>query len=189
LSESTPATISLLLQRLSTGEQAVEQELYGLVYDDLRRHARGLLGMQKRDHSLQATALVHEAWLRLADHQGRPTSRAHFFRLAARAMRCVLVDHARSRAAAKRGGGAERAPIDDIEAAASGPSDTLLAIDESLTRLQAVDANLARMAELRLFAGLDHAEIARELGVSTRTIERGWRLARRWIQADLEHAG
>jgi RNA polymerase sigma factor (TIGR02999 family) len=168
---------------------ASPSDLMPLVYDELRRLAANYIRRERPGQTLQATALVHEAWLRLADHQGRPTSRAHFFRLAARAMRCVLVDHARSRAAAKRGGGAERAPIDDIEAAASGPSDTLLAIDESLTRLQAVDANLARMAELRLFAGLDHAEIARELGVSTRTIERGWRLARRWIQADLEHAG
>jgi len=179
--------VSHLLQRLSGGELVVEERLYELVYDDLKVRAHGLMRRQPADHTLQTTALVHEAWLKL-DMRGQlaVTSRAHFFRLAARAMRSVLVDHARARMADKRGGGASRPALDDSAVHVDGPSDLFLALDEALAKLVGVDADLAQVAELRLFAGLEHGEIAETLGVSSSTVERAWRLARGWLQHELD---
>jgi RNA polymerase sigma-70 factor, ECF subfamily len=181
---------SQLLRRLAAGEQGVEGELYERVYADLRERAQQLMNRQRRGHTLQPTALVHEAWLRIADHGLHEVdSSAHFFRLAARAMRSVLVDHARARVTEKRGGGGARIPIEKLELSSSDPGEALLSLHESLERLQASHPDFARVAEMRLFAGLGHAEIAAVLGVSTRTVERSWRLARAWMQQDLDLGG
>jgi RNA polymerase sigma factor (TIGR02999 family) len=187
VNDPSNALTSHLLQRLAAGDRTVESELYARVYEELHERAHQIMRTQPRGHTLQPTALVHEAWLKLADHDlGNVNSQTHFLRLAAKAMRCVLVDHARARAAEKRGGAAQRFSIDDAEVLTEGPGQTFLALDESLERLQASDPELARVAELRLFAGLDHADIARALDVSVRTVERAWKLARTWLQRDLD---
>ena len=151
-----------------------------LLYTELRRIAARLLADQGRGHTLQPTALVHEAWLRLADQtQTSAADRMRFLRLAARAMRFVLVDHARARCADKRGGG--RRVTLDLEQVALAPGAGLLELDQALEQLTAVDPELARLVELRFFAGLSHAAVADTLGVSLRTVERQWRLARAFL--------
>lgn len=179
---------SQLLQRLTDGDRGVEKRLFELLYDDLKERAHGLMRNQPPDHSLQTTALVHEAWLKLGDQESADLARTHFFKLASRAMRSVLVDHARARATDKRGGGAPRLEIDEADVSVDARSDTLLALDEALTKLAAVDADLARIAELRLFGGLEHGEIAETLGVSTSTVERAWKASRAWLQRELDQA-
>jgi RNA polymerase sigma factor (TIGR02999 family) len=177
---------TVLLRRLAAGDRDAEGPLFQAVQEDLRARAHRLMRNQPAGHTLQTTALVHEAWLKLAPAANdAANSRIHFLKLAARAMRSVLVDHARAQATDKRGGGAVALPLDEDDALVDGPSATMLALDEALTKLQAVDGDLARIAELRLFAGLEHADAAEALGVSTRTIERAWKLARAWLQREL----
>jgi len=181
---------SQLLRRLAGGERDVEAQLFPLLYDELKGRAHQLMRHQPAAHTLQTTALVHEAWLKLGDRgPGALQSRTHFFRLAARAMRSVLVDHARSRATDKRGGGAAKVSIDEVDITVDGPSETMLALDQALIKLLGIDGDLARIAEMRLFGGLELGEIAEVLGVSTRTVERAWKLARAWLQRDLDRIG
>jgi len=165
-------------------------ELLALVYDELRRLAARYLRGQRAGHTLQPTALVHEAYLRLAKGGALPVDdRTHFFALAARAMRQVLVDHARRRAAAKRGGDPERVTLDDTLELGRGGEEgrrlDLLALDEALERLERVSPRQCRVVELRYFAGLTIAEAAASLGVGTRTVEDDWALARAWLQRRL----
>ena len=177
---------TVLLQRLAAGEREVESELYRLLHAELHERAHRLMRHQPAGHTLQTTALVHEAWMKLAPaDKDIASSRAHFCKLAARAMRSVLVDHARAGATDKRGGGAQQLPLDERDALTEGPNSTMLALDDALTKLQAVDAELVRVAELRLFAGLEHSEIAQVLGVSSRTVERAWKMARAWLQREM----
>jgi RNA polymerase sigma factor (TIGR02999 family) len=190
--ESPDELASQLLHRLADGDHEVEGQVFALLYDDLKLRAQALMRHQPAAHTLQPTALVHEAWLKLADNSlGGAASRTHFFKVAARAMRSVLVDHARAHATDKRGGAAAKQSIEADEIAIDGPSGTLLLLDEALTRLQAADPDLARIAELRLFGGLSHGEIAEALDISPRTAERAWKLARAWLQRDLgnSHSG
>jgi RNA polymerase sigma factor (TIGR02999 family) len=157
---------------------AVERELHAI--------AAGLLRGERRDHTLQPTALMHEAWLRLARVQTPWEDQGHFVRAAAGTMRRVLVEHGRARARAKRGGGGERLTLaTDIHGAAAPPAD-VLAIDDALQRLATVDQDLVQIAELRVFGGLSHPEIARATGSSLRSVERGWRLARAFLRRELE---
>lgn len=187
--DSSRDLTSRLLRRLAGGERDVEGRLFELVYEDLRKRAHGMMIRQPANHTLQTTALVHEAWLKLGEPKdGDLATRTHYLRLASRAMRSVLVDHARARATEKRGGAAARLPLDEAGVSIDGPSQTLLELDESLTRLAKADRDLARIAELRLFGGLEHEEVARALGVSTKTVERAWKLARAWLQRDLGRA-
>jgi RNA polymerase sigma factor (TIGR02999 family) len=186
LSGPEASVATLLLQRLSRGESAVEGELYALLYEDLHRRAVGFMRRQPRAHSLQPTDLVHEAWLRVAhgdtvDWQGR----AHFLRVAVRAMRSVLVDHARAAAADKRGGDRLRLALLPELSVTGEPTIEVLALDEALHALRTADEQLHRVAELRIFGGLEHDEIGRVLGLSTRTVERAWRLAREVLAARL----
>jgi RNA polymerase sigma factor (TIGR02999 family) len=179
-----------LLARASRGDGSASEQLFPLVYDELRRLAAHYMAQQSAAHTLQATALVHEAWVKLIDVEAAQISdRAHFFRLAATAMRSILVDHARSKGRGKRGGDRQRVALDGggdaLEQAEGVAHHELVDLDESLERLEAVDEQLARIVELRFFAGLTAAESAEVLGVSARTVERGWRTARAWLGSDL----
>lgn len=152
----------------------------------MRQLASRYLARERAGHTLQTTALVHEAWVRLV-HQERlaEADRTVFLGAAARAMRRILVDYARRRRAAKRGGAAVKVPMDEALALYEERSQDLLALDEALTRLGAMDADLARIVELRFFGGLTEEEAAAVLGVSARSVRRGWRAARAWLAAQL----
>lgn len=153
------------------------------VYAELRRLAAHKMAREAPGHTLQPTALVHEAWLRLVppERQGQFQSRAHFFSAAAEAMRRILVDRAREKKALKRGGNLERVDVDSVELLSPMPDDELLALDEALDRLATVDTRAAEMVKLCFFVGLTQEEAARELGVSLATAERVWAFARAWL--------
>lgn len=175
-----------LLKRLANGDKAAGEELLPLVYTQLHQLAAAHMAGERRDHTLQPTALVHEAWLRLQGAEGEGWGgRAQFFAVAGRAMRRALIDHARRRNARKRDGGGEREPLDvALELFSEGGPD-LLELDEALERLEALDPELVRLVEQRFFAGATHEEIARASGVSTRTVERSWKTAQTWLRAHL----
>jgi len=172
------------------------EDLDALLYGELRSLAADFLRRERADHTLQPTALVHEAYLRLAGGSGlRFENRAHFFGAAATAIRRVLVEHARRRARVKRGGGAKRFDLADVEATATRgdggalPDDVLITVDDALARLGEFAPELARVVELRFFAGMTIPETARLLGVSETTIQRDWRLARAWLRGELDAQG
>ena len=186
--ESPEHHATRLLRRAGSGDAQAASELLTMLYGELKRLAAQLMRGEATGHTLQATALVHESWMKLAAAGALPMAedRAHFLRLAARAMRRVLVDHARTRDRAKRGGGAVREPLDDVVDAITRGSDLdLVALNDALERLGQFDERGARIVELRLFAGLSIDESAKALGVSTPTIERGWRVARLWLSREL----
>ena len=161
-----------------------------VVYEELRLVAKAHLGRERREHTLQATDLVHEAYLKLVDQRHVDwKNRAHFFAVAARLMRRVLVDHARARLAQKRGGGAAHVTFDETLALGTPDADvTLLALDDALTELGTLDARQARTVELRYFAGLTVDESAVALGVSGMTVKRDWTVAKAWLKLRLEGA-
>jgi RNA polymerase sigma factor (TIGR02999 family) len=171
-----------LLDRVAQGDGVAAEQLLPAVYDELRHLAAARLAREAPGHTLQATALVHEAWLRLgADRQPKWQGRAHFFAAAAEAMRRILIDHARRRRAWRHGGAAERVDLEPEEI--SGPADTdeLLAVHDALDRLAAVDGRKAEVVKLRYFVGLTEPEIALALGVSEPTVKRDWAYARAWL--------
>jgi RNA polymerase sigma factor (TIGR02999 family) len=175
-----------LLQRWQAGDADALEQLLPLVYDELRRVARARLRQEQPGHTLQATALVHEAYLRLLG--GRPPTsqnRTHLFGVAARLMREILVDHARRKAAHKRGGAATLIALDESVAAPEIGTLDLLALDEALTELHALDERLCRVVELKFFAGLNIDETAQALRVSTATVERDWTVAKAWLHQRL----
>ena len=158
-----------------------------LVEAELRRLARAYMSRERRGHTLQATALVNEAFMRLTDaRQVRWQDRAHFLGISARLMRRVLVDHARSRGYRKRGGGARQISLDEALVVSPGPTLDLVALDRALETLAAVDARKSQMIELRFFGGLSVEETADVLHVSTDTVKRDWRLAKLWLLRELE---
>ena len=175
-----------LLQRLSEGDQSVSEELLALIYGELHQLAAQRMGSHPPGHTLQPTALVHEAWMRLVDlPDKRFRSRAQFFALAAKAMRSILVDHARKRSAERRGGNLARLPLDAVFEGAEERAIDLLSLEDALGRLESVSQVAARVVELRFFAGLEHVEVGDALGVSSRTVERHWRMARVWLHDQL----
>jgi RNA polymerase sigma factor (TIGR02999 family) len=181
-----PAT-TMLQRRASAGDPRASEELLPLVYGELHRLALSFMQDERRQHTLQPTALIHEAWMRLiGDPSPQWNDRAHFVALAARAMRQVLVDHARRRDADKRGGGAVREPLDAALELFEERSTNLLDLDSVLEKLRGLDPQLARIVELRFFGGASNEEIASALGTSTRTVERGWKLAQAWLRSELE---
>ena len=175
-----------LLQRVGEGRHDAEAPLLSLLYGELhglaRRHMRG----QSSAHTLQPTALLHEAWVRLVgDAVGPFENRQHFLAFASRAMRNVLVDHARARKAQKRGGDRERVPLDDAVASYEAQGFDVLELEAALTRLAEQEPELVRLVELRFFGGLEMREAAEVLGVSLSTAERRWRMARMWLRSAL----
>jgi len=174
--------VTQLLLRWSEGDKAALGKLMPLVYRELRRLAGHYMRRERPGHTLQASALVNEAYLRLVDYRRMQwQNRAHFFAVAAQAMGRVLVEHARSRQYAKRGGTAQRISLDDVAVLTDQQAAELVALDEALTSLEALDARKARIVELRYIGGLSIEEAAETLRVSTATVERDWRSAKAWL--------
>jgi RNA polymerase sigma factor (TIGR02999 family) len=178
--------ITHLLKEWSDGDPLALDRLTPLVYEELRHQAARYLRRERRGHTLQTTALIHEAYLRLIDAKDvHWQSRTHFFAVAANLMRRVLVDHARRRDAEKRGGSHSALPFDDALAVVNDTAVDLLAIDEALDRLAAMDPQQARVVELRFFSGLSVEETAAALGVSAKTVKRDWSVARAWLRREI----
>jgi RNA polymerase sigma factor (TIGR02999 family) len=181
-----PRDVTALLGAWGRGDQTALDRLFPLVYAELRRVAARQLRHERPHHTLQPTALVHEAYLRLVDQRGANwQSRAHFFGVAARLMRRILVDHARRHGASKRGDGVSCLSIDEARDVAGSAEVPILALDQALDRLEKVDADLAKVVELRAFGGLTIEETARVLSVSPSTAKRDWRTAKAWLTREL----
>lgn len=171
--------ITLQLEAVKHGENRAAEELLPLVYDDLRHLAAARLGRNRTSQTLQATALVHEAWLRLVNQGDRAwNNREHFFRAAAQAMRHILVDMSRQKARIKRGSNPERLNIEDVDLITAMPDDRILVVDEALARLEVEDPESAQLVTLKFFGGFTHQEIAQMEGVCERTLERRWAYAK-----------
>ncbi len=175
--------ITQLLGELQRGDARAADRLLPVVYEELRRLARTYFHQEPTEHTLQPTALVHEAYLRLVDGGVDWQGRAHFFGVAARAMRRILIDHARARRADKRGGGVPRASLDAIDVADGlmPPDEYLLSLDEGLQELARLDEQQARVVEMRFFGGLNVEETAAVLDISPRTVKRDWAMAKGWL--------
>ncbi|MCC6410002.1 MAG: sigma-70 family RNA polymerase sigma factor [Planctomycetes bacterium] len=179
MTEQDRGEATLLLRRIADGDAGARARLVELVYGELRRLAASQL-RGARGETLQPTALVHEAWLRLADADAF-SDRRHFFAVASKAMRSVLVDHVRAKRTQKRGGGEQASPLDETVAHLEAGETDLLDLNVALEELEREDPELARLVELRFFGGLSHEEVAAAEGTSLSTIERRWRLARAWL--------
>ncbi len=181
------SAVTVLLSRAGEGDAKATDELFPIVYEELRTIAAKFLHAEHRAQTMQATALVHEAYLRLIGDEQTPwDSRAHFFGAAARAIRRILIDHARHRSRVKRGGGLGRAPLTEALAVCAEPEVDMLGLDEALTRLAMIDPQKARVVELRFFAGLTADQTALALGISPSTVARDWQFARVWLARELE---
>ncbi len=181
--------VTHLLQAASAGDQRAATELLPLVYDELRRLAAHRLATERNGHTLQPTALVHEAWLKISDNNDRSwNGRQHFFAAAAEAMRRILVDRARRRLAAKRGAGEICLAADDLEIPAPAPDDQLLAVNEALEKFTTVDARKAELVKLRYFVGMSFAEAAEALGIAVPTAKQWWAYARAWLTVEMRGA-
>jgi len=179
--------VTRILSAIEQGDAQAAEQLLPMVYEELRRLASRKLAQEKPGQTLQATALVHEAYLRLVDDQARRwESRGHFFAAAAEAMRRILVENARAKRRLKRGGGRARREFDPDCLAAPERPEALLDLDEALTRLAAVDRQAAEVVQLRVFAGLTVKEAAKVLGVAPRTVDHAWAYARAWLLAELQ---
>jgi RNA polymerase sigma-70 factor, ECF subfamily len=179
----TPGELTLLLSRWRAGDQAAFDRLLPIVYEELRRLASSYMRAERADHLLQTTALVHEAYLRLVDHpEVSYETRTHFFAVAAQVMRHVLVDYARARRRAKRGGGTPPLPLEDIAIVSDERTEEVIAVDSALESLMAFDMRKGRIFELRHFGGLSVDEAAEVLQVSPATVARDWRMAKAWLR-------
>ena len=179
-----PPPITALLQEWRAGNRAALDRLTPVVYDELRRLARRSMAGENRGHTLQPTALVNEAYLRLVGADVPWRDRVHFFAVAARLLRRILVDHARARVRVKRSGG-ERVPLDESRLFTAAPGRDMLALDEALDGLAAQDARKAQVVELHFFGGLTYDEIAEAVGISAATVDRDLRLAKAWLQRQM----
>lgn len=195
MDDPTSQEVTLVLDAAARCVQGASDELLRLVYDQLRRIAQQRMMEERASHTLQATALVHEAYLRLLGDQ--PVSwdgRGHFFAAAAEAMRRILIEHARARGRQKRGGDAEgrpavRVPLNAIELATDCDSEEILSVDDAVCRLEAQDPDLGRIVRLRFYAGLTEKDVAELLGVSDRTVRREWAMAKAWLHRELSSSG
>jgi len=181
--------VTQLLQSASAGDSRAAAELLPLVYDELRRLAAHRLAGEQNNHTLQATALVHEAWLKLSGGEQRDwNGRQHFFAAAAEAMRRILVDRARRRLAAKRGAGEAHLDADDLDIPAPAPDDQLLAMNEALEKFAAIDARKAELVKLRYFVGMNFEEAAAALGIAVPTAKQWWAYSRAWLRVEIAGA-
>jgi RNA polymerase sigma-70 factor (ECF subfamily) len=183
---SESGQVTELLRRFQDGDRQALDQIYPLVYDELRLAARRALARERDRMTLQATELVHEAFFKLVGADGvQWQGRAHFIAIASRAIRQILVDHARRVRAEKRGGGAEHVTLGDADAALTVPAEEMLALDEALARLGDMEPRLRTVVEYRFFGGLSEREIAEVLGVSERTVQRDWIKARAWLHKEV----
>ncbi|MHC5002292.1 MAG: sigma-70 family RNA polymerase sigma factor [Planctomycetota bacterium] len=179
--------VTRLLERAGQGDRTATAELLPLVYDELRSLAAGYMGGERRDHTLQTTALVHETYLRLIGDDGLHwEDRRQFYALAGEAMRRILIEHARKRGRIKRGGDRRRVPLSVVHLATEGSAEQILSLDEAFRRLVDEAPEVAEIVRLRFFAGLSVEHTARALGVSPRTVNRSWAFARAWLYRQLE---
>ncbi len=180
------AEITRLLREVRTGNASAESTLMEALYPDLKRIAAGYLRHERRGHTLQPTALVNEAWLQLLGQTEKNwTNRSHFFAIASRLMRRIMVDYARKKNAGKRGGGLQRVELTEALAISDDGLEQILLIDAALNRLAAWDPRQCRVVELRFFGGLSEDEVAQVLGVASRTVKRDWKVARAWLHGEL----
>jgi len=186
LKSHPPHEITQLLAEWSDGNQSALDELYPLVYDELHKLARRYMSRERKGHTLQTTALINEAYVRLVDQRNvHWTNRSHFFAISAQIMRRILIDHARRHAYAKRGGGARQVSLEEAAIVASNTGSELIRLDEALKSLAERDPRRSRVVELRYFGGLNNEEIAGILHVSENTVTRDWNMARAWLYHQL----
>jgi RNA polymerase sigma factor (TIGR02999 family) len=182
--------VTRILNAIGGGDSKAAQDLLPLVYEELRKLAAHKMANEAPGQTLQPTALVHEAWLRLVGAENPQfEGRGHFFAAAAEAMRRILIDRARQKLSLKRGAGAARVNLDDLEVASAADDDTLLAVDEALTKLTREDADSAEFIKLRFFAGMTNDEAAQALGIPERTARRHWSFARAWLFREIRRQG
>ncbi len=186
MSVDAGAGVTRLLLQWTEGDKQALEDLLPLVYDELRRLAKSYLQRERPGHTLQSTALVHEAYMRLVDQNVSWQSRAHFFGIAAQMMRRILVDHARGKNAAKRGDGACKVTLDEGLVAQEERDVNVLALDEALTKLSAFDLQQSQIVELRFFAGLSIEETAEILKISPATVKRDWAMAKAWLYREMQ---
>lgn len=183
---STKGDVTRLLMEVQEGNPEASEQLWSEVYDALRLVARNKLRGERAGHTLSTTALVHEAYLKIIDHtRVEWEDRLHFFAMASRIMRNILIDYARRRKAQKRGGDAPHVPLDDAIVSADTSAETFLALDDALNQLAELDERLARVVEYRFFGGMQEKEIAELLDISPRTVRRDWRKAKGWLSRAL----
>lgn len=184
--DDVPGDVTRFLARIRMGDPEAKTQLLQLVMAELRRLAERMMRSERKDHTLQPTALVNELYLHmLTSNQADVKDRGHFFALAAQAMRRILVDHARARRSQKRGGQQQRVDIEGIPFITGQNIEQMVELDQALDRLEKVDPRPARVVELRFFAGLDEEEVSRLLGVSVRTVRRDWAVAKAWLYGEL----
>lgn len=186
MSDSKTQEVTRLLNSLHAGNKQAADELIPLVYSEMRKLAAHYLKSEREGHTLQPTALVHEAFLKLVEQETEWQNRNHFFAMAANLMRRILVDYARSYKAEKRGGIADKVSLEDAFVFVKEKPSEMLALDEALEELAKIDPRRAKVVELKFFGGLNHEEIAEVLGVHSNTVLRDWNLARAWLKTQLE---
>jgi RNA polymerase sigma factor (TIGR02999 family) len=183
-----PENVTQLLIGWGQGDKEALDRLVPIVYDELRRQAARYLRRERVGHTLQTTALIHEAYLRLVDQRNvHWQNRAHFFGIAAQLMRRILVDHARTKKRAKRGGSDLRVSLGDVQAVVKGKDLNVVALDEALDRLAEIDEQQSKIVELRFFSGLTVEETAEVLGISTATVKRDWSMAKAWLHREISN--
>ena len=186
MSEKQVSEITRILQDWNGGKAEAKDELLPFVYDELKRQARYLMSGERKNHTLQPTALVHEAFLRISQQTGIDwQNRSHFYGIASRLMRQILVDHARLHATAKRGNRPIHFSLDDIQIPIEERADSLLVLNDVLDRLEKLDEQQAKIVEMRFFGGMNNGEIAENLNISERTVGREWQAARLWLYREL----
>ena len=186
MSDEKTHDVTVILREWCDGDKSAAERLFPLVYDELKRQARGFLNRERADHTLQPTALVHEAYLRLVDQTVlNAGNRRHFFAIASRLMRQILVDHARQYKAEKRGGAARRFSLDEIEFLPAQTAGDLLALNDALEKLEAIDERKSRVVDMRFFGGMSEAEIAEVLDINEKTVRRDWQFAKLWLFREL----
>lgn len=188
MDEKAASEITQILQDWNDGKQEAKEQLLPFVYNELKRQARFLMSKERANHTLQPTALVHEAFMKLSEQSGIDwKNRSHFFGIASRLMRQILVDHARLHAAAKRGSKPIHFSLDEVQIPIEQRADSILALNEVLEKLEKFDEQQAKVVEMKFFGGLSNQEIAENLGISERTVGREWQGARLWLYRELNN--